>query len=58
MVFNFITEPEYEFSKKLRDVDCVEKATGEFSCEVNDQTAKVKWYFRAEGAEDKVRTMT
>ena len=37
-------EPEYEFDKKVKDIDAYEKETSEFCCEVNDPDAPVTWY--------------
>ncbi len=40
----YFAEPEYDFTKPLRDTDAHEKETGEFECEVSDPDARVTWY--------------
>ena len=52
-VISVFTEPEYEFEKPIRDTDAYEKETAEFTCEVNDPQAPVKWF-----KEDKVNEPT
>jgi hypothetical protein len=37
-------DPEFNFKRKLNDVDVYEKETATFECEVNDEEAPVKWF--------------
>ena len=39
------TEPEYNFSKQVSDLDSYEKETAIFETQVSDREAKVEWYF-------------
>ena len=42
------SEPEWEFTKPLQDVDAVAKGNAEFVCEVNDPDAEVQWFREGE----------
>lgn len=46
------SEPDYDFVRSLLDVDCFEKETALFECEVNYATAKTQWL-----KDDKVLTV-
>ena len=38
-----ITEPEWEFMKKLEDVEAAEREKAFFECDVSDPDAEVTW---------------
>ncbi|XP_069132543.1 twitchin-like isoform X11 [Argopecten irradians] len=39
-----VTEPEWEFMKKLDDIEAMEREKCYFECDVSDPEAEVKWY--------------
>lgn len=41
---NIISEPEWEFMKKLEDVEAVEREKATFTCDVSDPEAEVSWF--------------
>ena len=44
LIFDFIiTEPEWDFAKKLDDVEATEREKAVLQCEVNDKEAEVTW---------------
>ncbi|XP_071104533.1 twitchin-like isoform X3 [Haliotis cracherodii] len=40
----YVEEPEWEFMKKLEDVEAVEREKATFTCDVSDPEAEVSWF--------------
>ena len=43
IVLGAFTEPEWEFMKKLEDVEAAEREKAFFECDVSDPEAEVTW---------------